>query len=190
VRLYNNCEEVKHMQQLGFVHDMMDIKMLILFVLSRANYPMTVQEIHEVCYQDDGVSYFDICTAIPEMVTSGHLQQVDEQSYIVTEKGCQDGQMTENSIAFTVRQRAEDAIFRFNARLHRSAFIKTDVISKENGEYSVQMTLDNETGRLMTLKLMAPNQRQAIRLEKLLENKAEDIYNLTMIELLDEENSI
>ena len=56
------------MKRLGFIHDMMDVKVLILFVTARASYPMTVQEVYEVCYQDDCLSYFDICTAIPEMV--------------------------------------------------------------------------------------------------------------------------
>ena len=41
------------MQRLGFIHDMMDVKVLILFVASRSNYPMTTQEIYELCYQDD-----------------------------------------------------------------------------------------------------------------------------------------
>ena len=40
----------------------------------------------------------------------------------------------------------------------------------------------------MTMELMAPNQRQALRLSKLLEKKAEEIYNLTMASLLDEED--
>jgi len=50
------------------------------------------------------------------------------------------------------------------------------------------MALDDETGNLMTLELMAPNQRQAVRLGKFFEKKAEIIYNLTMTELLDEED--
>ena len=41
----------------------------------------------------------------------------------------------------------------------------------------------------MTLELMAPNQRQAIRLSKLMENKAEFLYNITMAELLDVEET-
>ena len=47
---------------------------------------------------------------------------------------------------------------------------------------------DDEVGNLMTLELVAPNQRQAVRLSKLFEKKAENIYNLTMTELLDEED--
>ena len=45
-------------------------------------------------------------------------------------------------------------------------------------------------GTLMTLELVAPNQRQAVRLGKLFEKKAEEIYNLTMTELLDEEDEL
>ena len=42
----------------------------------------------------------------------------------------------------------------------------------------------------MTLELVAPNQRQAVRLGKLFEKKAEIIYNMTMAELLDDEDEI
>ena len=178
------------MQRLGFIHDMMDVKVLILFVTARASYPMTMQEIYEVCYQDDCLSYFDVCTAIPEMVKSGHLKQVEEEKYVITEKGKADGALIEDSIAFTVKQRAENAISRFNRQLRRSSFVKTQIIPRENGDYSVVMALDDETGNLMTLELMAPNQRQAVRLGKRFEKKAEEVYNLTMTELLDEEEEL
>mgnify|MGYP005777020383 FL=1 len=66
------------MQRLGFIHDMMDVKVLILFVTARSSYPMTMQEIYELCYQDECLSYFDVCTAGPQMVESAHLRQTDE----------------------------------------------------------------------------------------------------------------
>ncbi len=173
------------MQRLGFIHDMMDVKVLILFVAARADYPMTAQEVYEVCYQDECLSYFDVCTALPQMVESGHMQQTDDDKYEITEKGKADGKLTEDSIAFTVKQRAEDAVARFNRKLRRSSFVKSQVIPRENGDYSVVMSLDDEMGNLMTLELLAPNQRQAIRLSRLFEKKAETLYNMTMSELLD-----
>ena len=94
------------------------------------------------------------------------------------------------SIAFTVKLRAENAVARFNRQLRRSSFVKTQVLPRENGEFSVMMSLDDETGNLMTLELMAPNQRQALRLSKLFQQKAENVYNLTMMELLDEEEDL
>ena len=177
------------MNRLGFIHDMMDVKVLILFVTARANYPMTAQEVYELCYQDDCLSYFDVCTALPEMVASGHLQVVEEEKYVITEKGRTDGALTEDSIAFTVKQRAENAVSRFNRKLHRNSFVKTQIIPRESEDFSVILSLDDEAGNLMTLELMAPNQRQAIRLSKLMENKAEFLYNITMAELLDVEET-
>lgn len=178
------------MQRLGFIHDMLDVKVLILFVMARVSYPVTSQEIYELCYQDDCLSYFDVCTAIPEMVKSGHLKLLEEEKYQITEKGKADGSLTEDSIAYTVKQRAENAVAKFNRQIRRSSFVKTQIIPRDTGDFSVIMSLDDEMGNLMTLELAAPDQRQAARLGKLFEKKAEMVYNLTMAELLDDEDSV
>lgn len=169
---------------------MIDVKVLILFVTARANYPMSVQEIYETCYVDDCLSYFDVCTAIPEMANTGHLKEVEEGKYVITDRGREDGGLTADSIAFTVRQKAENLINRFNRQLRRSSFVKTQIIPREKDEYSVLMTLDDEVSNLMTLELVAPDQRQAVRLAKLFEKKAENVYNLVMAELLDAEHEL
>ena len=178
------------MQRLGFIHDMLDVKVLILFVMARVGYSVNTQQIYELCYQDDCLSYFDVFTAVPEMVASGHLKQLEDDTYAITEKGKADGSLTEDSIAFTVKQRAENAVSRFNRQIRRSSFVKTQILPRETGDFSVIMALDDEMGNLMTLELVAPDQRQAVRLGKLFEKKAEAVYNLTMAELLDEEDDL
>ena len=175
------------MQRLGFIHDMMDVKILILYVMARSDYPLTTQEIYELCYQDDCLSYFDVCTAIPEMVVSGHLKETADGKIEITEKGRQDGELTADSIAFTVKQRAESAVARYNRQIRRSSFVKTRVVERDDGEYSVIMALDDEKGNLMTLELLAPDSTQAVRLSRLYEKKAEELYSLTMMALLDGE---
>jgi hypothetical protein len=173
-------------QRLGFIHDMMDVKVLILYVTARADYPMNCQEVYEVCYQDECLSYFDVCTAIPEMVETGHLNALPEGKYEITQKGIEAGSLTEDSIVFTVKQSAEHAVERFNRKVRRSSFIKTQIAPRAGGDYSVVVTLDDDKGNLMTLELMAPDQPQAIRLSRLMEEKAENVYNLVMMELLDD----
>ena len=175
------------MQRLGYIHNMMDVKVLILYVAGKSHYPMTLQEIYELCYQDDCLSYFDVCTAVPEMVTSGHLRQVEDR-YEITEKGRQDGAVTEDSIAYTVKRRAEDAVERYNRQLRRSSYVRSQVLPRKNGDYAVVMSLDDEQGNLMTLELSAPDSRQAVRLSRLFEQKAEDVYKMTMTVLLDDED--
>lgn len=177
------------MQRLGFIHDMMDVKVLILFVTSRVQYPVTCQEIYELCYQDECLSYFDVCTAVPEMVKSGHLEQQDD-TFVITPKGREACELTADSIAFSVRQRAENAVSRFNRQIRRSSFVKTQIRPEDSGEFTVVMTLSDIGGNLMTLELSAPDNRQATRLARLYEGKAEAVYNLIMTELLEDEEGL
>ena len=102
------------MERLGFIQDMMDVKVLLLFVAARLKGAATVQELYELAYQDERLSYFDVCTAVPELVRSGHLQQLPGERYAVTEKGRTDGAVTEDSLAFPVKQRAQKAVEQFN----------------------------------------------------------------------------
>ena len=175
------------MKRLGFIHDMMDVKVLILFVAARSGYPMTTQEVYELCYQDECLSYFDVCTAIPQMVASGHLKEVEGEKYEITDKGREAGSLTEDSIAFTVKQRAEAAVARYNRQVRRSSFVRTQISQREKGDYSVVLVLDDDGGNIMTLEMMAPDRTQAVRLSKLMEQKAEFLYDLTLTALLDEE---
>ena len=175
------------MKRLGFIHDMLDVKVLLLFVMARANYPITSQEAYELCYQDECLSYFDVCTAIPEMVKTGHLEEVEPERYQITQKGRETEELTGDSIAFTVKQKAENAVARFNRQIRRSSLVKTQVVPRDNGECQVVMSLDDEMGNLMTLELSAPDQRQGYRLARLYEDKAELVYNLIMTALLDED---
>ena len=89
-----------------------------------------------------------------------------------------------------MRQKAENLINRFNRQLKRSSFVKTQIIPRDSGDFSVIMTLDDELSNLLTLELVAPDQRQAVRLSRLFEKKAEMVYNLTMAELLDAEDEL
>ena len=174
------------MRRLGFIHDMLDVKVLILFVTARVQYPVDYQQIYELCYQDECLSYFDVCTAIPELVKSGHLQQVENEKLEITDKGREAVGLTEDSLAYSVRQRAENAVARFNRQVRRSSMVHTKVTPKENGEFSVVMTLRDGISELMTLELTAPNQKQAIHLSRQMEQKAENVYSLVMMELLDD----
>lgn len=178
------------MQRYGFIHDMLDVKVLILYVAARSKYPMTMQQIYELAYVDDCLSYFDVCTAVPEMVQSGHLCKLDDERYEITEKGKTDGELMESDLVFSVKQKAQDMVELFNRQSRRGGYVKSSYTEKEDGAFVVTMSLDDEMGSLMKLELTAPSQRQAIRLSRMFEKKAEQLYSLTMSELLDAEGEL
>ena len=166
------------MQRLGFIHDMMDVKVLVLIATARSNYPMSTQEIYELCYQDDCLSYFDICTAIPEMVKTGHLETPSEDRYLITEKGREAETLTHDSLPFTVRERARVAVERYEYQMQRERLLRSEIRKLESGEYMVVMGLDDPQGCIMNLELLAPTLQHARKLEAAFRKNAEAVYQL------------
>lgn len=168
----------------GFIHDMLDVKLLILYIMSRVMYPVDLQKIYELAFQDDCLSYFDLAQAVPDMVETGHLEEIEGKRYLITEKGREACAVTEDAIAYPVMQRAQAAVDRFNRAMRRSGFVKTTVKPREAGDYSVLLTLNDEVSDLLKMELMAPTQRQAYRLANAFSEKAEIIYKVIMDQLL------
>lgn len=173
------------MEQQGFIHSMMDVKVLILYTMARLDCPADVQQIYELCYQDDCLSYFDLREALPQMVESGHLALGDDEKYMITEKGRDAGAVLEDSLAVPVTGRVRKAVEQFNSQVRRDSRIHTEV--QTSGEdFSAILKLDGEKGGIMRLELMAPSAPQARRLASALRNRAEDVYQTVMQILLEE----
>ena len=174
------------MEPRGFIHSMMDVKVLILYVVSRVLYPVDAQKIYELCYQDDCLSYFDVQEALPQMVKSGHLEYRPDGTYVITEKGRETSELVEDSLAYPVAQRALLAVERYNRELKRDSLIRTEILPRGDGDFSVIMGLDDDVGSLMTLELMAPTQQQARRLAGAFHDRAEEIFQMIMNALLEQ----
>ncbi len=174
------------MERLGYMRDILDVKILILYVTARVDVPVDAQTIYEFCYQDDALSYFDVQESIPQMVTSGHLEVLPEGRYLITQKGRLAEEVTSDSLPFTVRERARCAVERYNQELKRSQYLHSGITRKEDGEYLVDMELRDMRGQLMKLTLTAPSIGQARRLETAYRKNAELVYQSVMIGLLGE----
>ena len=172
------------MERRGFIHDILDVKILILYVMSLVEEPISAQTIYELCYQDDCLSYFDVQEAIPQMVRSGHLVEEEFDRYVITDKGREAGEITQDSIAFPVKERAKQAVETHNRTQKRDQFLRSEVIQRENGDFAVRMGLSDFQGTLMELELTAPTLQQARKLERAYRKNAEIVYQAVMVALL------
>ena len=161
----------------GFINDMLDVKLLIMYITNRLLYPADTQTLYELCLQDDKLSYFDVMQALPQMVASGHLEEQDG-GFVITEKGREAAEITKESLAFPVIQRAERAVERFNREVRRDSFVRTEVLDRPNGEALAVMHLDDKMGPLLTIEYTCPSSRQAAFLTKSFPAKADKLYQL------------
>ena len=76
------------MERFGFIHEKLDIKILILFILSRLPGEVPPEVLGELCQCDDGIGYFDYSDCLAELVETEHITET-ETGYTIT--STQDG---------------------------------------------------------------------------------------------------
>ena len=59
------------MARVGFIHDKLDIKFLILYIMSRVAAPIDMPTLADLTMCDEGVDYFDFAEAAAELVSTG-----------------------------------------------------------------------------------------------------------------------
>lgn len=160
----------------GFIRDILDVKVLILYVMALVKTPVTSDTIYALCYQDECLSYFDVMEALPQLVESGHLETHNGR-YIITEKGRQQGAFTADSIAYPVLERAERAAIEYNEQIRQSGGINIEVTEHGPGEFTAGMTITDGSYTLMRLELPAPNRAQAEALAAAFRNHSDRIYS-------------
>ncbi len=175
------------MEPQGFLHHKLDVKVLILFILSRIDTPLSGQEIYEVAYQDESLNYFTLTESLPELVRSGHIAQDEKGRYAITDKGRQQGSYVEDSLAVPVVQKVSAAIEQKLMELRREGYITTTVTQDENGYWIV--TLRYREGKLpmMSLSLMAPSEPLGEAMAKNLMKNADALYKSNLNVAIDAE---
>lgn len=148
------------MARFGFIHDILDIKLLILYIMARTEAPIDFTALTDLTMCDEGVDYFLFTQAVSELLQSEHLM-LDGDLYTITEKGRKNGAICESSLPFSVRQKCDRNLSQLNAKLRQEAQIRAEIISRESGDYTVRLILDDNDGNLMTLELYSPTLEQA-----------------------------
>ena len=159
----------------GFIHEKIEIKILILFILRRLPEPVTYDTLTELTLCDDGIGYFEYSECIAELVRTEHVK-VEDGMYTLTAKGERNGEITENSLPFTVRGKAENNAEAFCRALNRNTMIRTSHTVKPDGGCTASMALSDGVGDILSLELFTATEYQAHRLEKGFRRNAESIY--------------
>jgi hypothetical protein len=166
----------------GFIHEKIEIKILILFILRRLPEPITFDVLTGLTMCDDGISYFDFSECVADLVRTGHIQ-VKDNEYSLTAKGAHNGEVTENSLPFSVRHNVENSTYAYRNMLSRNTMIKTLHKANPDGSCTVTLSLSDGVGDIISVDLYTSNEKQAFVMERGFRKNAESIYN-TLISML------
>ena len=174
------------MGRTGFIHDKLDIKFLILYLMDRVAGPVDFAALAELTFCDNGVAYFDFAESVAELVDTGHLALEDGQ-YVITDKGRRNGKICESSLAYSVRRKCDRNLAKLNAVLRRNAQVRSEILPREDGSVTLRLILDDDKGNLMTLDLLTVSEEQAGQLADRFRAQPEKLYENILQTLLEPE---
>ena len=165
----------------GFIHEKLDIKLLILFILRRLPAEIDPEKLSDLVLIDGGIGYFDYKDCLAELVQTAQVEE-GEDGVRVTAKGSRNGELLESSLPYSVRSKAEKAIRPVAEEMRRSAMILANHEAGTGG-VTVYLAVNDGVGSIFDLKILAADEAQARRIEKNFKKNAEAYYNRFITEL-------
>jgi hypothetical protein len=169
-------------ERFGFIHEKLDIKLLILYVLRRLPAKVSFTELIELVMIDGGFGYFDYVQCLSELEDTGHVEHKGG-FYSITEKGVLHSDTVSGSLPFSVRRLADEVTEPVIERMRRDALIGTKHDMLPNGGCMVRLSLSDGVGDIVRLSLLTDGQVQAESMEKYFRANAENLYH-TLVALL------
>lgn len=168
--------EEKEVDRHGFIHEKLDIKILILYILRRLPEEVSFDRLTEFVMIDDGFDYFEYTQCLSELVNTGHVTLRDNY-YRITKKGEEHGDTVESSIPYSVRAKANGIIAPTIEQMRRDALIGTSHKVNNDGSCTMKLTLSDGVGDILKLSILTSNQQQTAEMEKYFRANAETIYH-------------
>lgn len=165
------------MSRIGFIRDPLDIKLLVLYIMSRVAAPIDFDTLTDLSMRDSGVDYFLFAQEVEGLVNSGHLTRTDDGLYSITEKGRTNGGIMESSLPTVVRGRCNRALAELNAKLRRNAQVTAQVADEGEGRCRVELGLQDDAGPIFSLALAVPSQEQGQQIAHRFQQSPEDTFN-------------
>lgn len=162
------------MNRHGFIHEELDIKILILYILRRLPGTVEPEILLELCQCDGGIGYFDYSDCLNDLVENEHIEK-NEEGYCITEKGARNADAVESSLPYSVRLKADKLIVPVEERLRRAAMIVARHENTEDG-CMVELAMSDGKGEVMHLRFLCAGEAQAKRIEKNFRRDAEKYY--------------
>lgn len=176
------------MSSFGFISDKLEIKFLILYIAARMVGPVPFEVLQDVSMCDEGVDYFGFSECLADLVRTEHLT-LSDGLYSITEKGRVNSAICETSLPYSVRMQVDKDLVAHNERIKRQNLVGARVEPRNQGGYTVTLSLSDELDHLMKLELLVTREEMAMELQKRFKEKAETLYSRILAVLYEDEGA-
>lgn len=150
--------------ELGGLRTKNEIKILIGYLLSRLDTPLTREQLDEIICGEEIANYFEMSQALCELVENGNIK-IENNELIITETGRENSETLEHDIPYTVREKAFNTAVRLQTRLRRERENKIEIERVEKG-CNVILSVVDADDEIMSVKLFVADYDQALSVKE------------------------
>ena len=163
----------------GGLRSTSDIKLLICYMLSSIQHPLSKDEIVSVLQENGLANYFEISDAFADLLNNGNIRadQIDSSKYVITDAGKMIATQLTTALPISVREKAVAATLGLLAKVKREKE-NTVSITKAKNEYMVNCNISgDENVNLFSFSLSVPDSMQAELVKQNFQNDPNLIYS-------------
>ena len=174
-------------ERYGFIHEKLDIKILILYILARLPAPIDLETLADLTLCDGGIGYFEFAECAADLVRTGHVL-LERNMYSITDKGRRNGAVTESGLPYPVRLKADKGASKVASELNRAALISASHTVRPRGGCTVTLSMSDGLEDIFAMELFTADAKQSALIEKNFRANAESIYMKIVDMLLESEH--
>ena len=166
-----------------------DIKLLICYILSSIKAGLSKEDLVSVLQENSLANYFEINSAISELLKSKNIESTEENSnlYTVTDSGKIVSSQLYSSLPIAIRDKALNATIKLLAKIKRETENTVSIKEIENG-YQLNCKISGGDVDLLSFSLYVPDRLQADMVKENFQSNPDIIYECVLAILTKDKN--
>lgn len=156
-----------------------EIRILICYLIKSVKAPVSKELILESLQKDGLANYFEASACFDDLVRNRHITVNDNNKYTLTEDGMMIATQLEDSLAYTVKEKAFHCVMMLLEEEKTERENKVEIVKNERG-YNVKCSIISEGLTILSLEFYVPDYEQAKLVKKNFRKNPELLYKTTI----------
>lgn len=163
-------------------------KLMILYILSRVNFPLTNAQLTAFILEKEYTNYFNIQRAISELIDDAFISVKiirNSSLYRITESGKETLLFFDNLISSGIKEDIENYLAQNKYELQEEVSTPADYYQVKKGEFAARLRVIERESHIIDLTLTVTTEEEAARVCSNWKEKSSEAYAYLMSLLLD-----
>jgi DNA-binding PadR family transcriptional regulator len=164
-------------------------KLMILYILSRVNFPLTNAQLTAFILEKGYTNYFNIQQVLSDLLDDAFItvKTIRNSSlYRITDSGLQTLQLFDNLISQGIKDDIETYLRENKYELQEEVSTPADYYQMKKGEFAAHLSVIERSTPIIDLTLVVTTEEEAIQICNNWKDKSSDVYSYLMSSLLGE----